>query len=218
MGKKIDREMLLELAKSLLQQVIADGKAWPCANLSLSIGGFEEGVTNTRGIGSFLVRGEDAKALENPARSNSATPDTDDGRPTKKRKLDGGLGISRFFQSESTLGSEDDDPLVDEPEIATSRPTEEADQESAQHRVQTDITTYFCSACQKDVPESDRTEHEDWHFAKSLQAEDRATTTGPSNSRPPGTSFLAVKRGGASRGRGRGAKPEKGQSRIAFGQ
>lgn len=95
MGKKIDREMLLDLAKSLLLQVIADGKAWPCANLSLSVGGFEEGVTNTRGIGSFLVRGEEAKALENPVRSNSATPDTDDGRPAKRRKFEGPLGTNR---------------------------------------------------------------------------------------------------------------------------
>lgn len=41
MGKKIDQTILLDLAKTLLGQVVVDGRAWPCANLSLSVGGLK---------------------------------------------------------------------------------------------------------------------------------------------------------------------------------
>ena len=91
---------------------------------------------------------------------------------------------------------------------------------------QADIAFYFCSECNEQIPESERDEHQDWHFAKQLQAgaspskENTSSIPGPSNSRPPGNIVAKSKRGGhplGSRGRGGGFKAEKGQSRLAFG-
>lgn len=104
MGRQISEEVLYELAKNLLAQVIVDGRAWPCANLSLSIGGFEDGVTKNKGIGGFLVHGEEAKALnENNARHHifSRRLETP---PNKKRKADGKMGrIEKFFAGQQQL-------------------------------------------------------------------------------------------------------------------
>lgn len=208
-GKKIDVEMLFELGKNLLQQVIVDGRAWPCSNLSLSVGGFEDGVSGNRGIGSFLIRGDEAKALEASSRSHTPTPVPDEGRAEKRRKLDHGSSIDRFFKSDSAedVGDEDDNGAVELKQDEGEDPPGPVDAPVLPHH--RDIATYFCKACQKDVPASEREEHQDWHFAKSLQAEERTCTAGPSNSQ--------AKRGGGARGRGRGGKPEKGQSRLAFG-
>lgn len=95
LGRAITEEGMFELAKNLLAQVVVDGRAWPCANLSLSVGGFEEGVQGNKGIGSFLVRGEDAKALQNAQPKSEATPPP----PAKRRRVDDGGGIARFFGS-----------------------------------------------------------------------------------------------------------------------
>lgn len=93
MGRAITEEGMFELAKSLLAQVVVDGRAWPCANLSLSVGGFEEGVQGNQGIGSFLVRGDDAKALQITRPTAGATPP-----PAKRRRVEGS-GIAKFFGS-----------------------------------------------------------------------------------------------------------------------
>lgn len=217
-GKKIDVDMLFDLAKTLLQQVIVDGRAWPCANLSLSVGGFEDGVTGNRGIGSFLVRGEEAKSLESLSRSHTPTPVPEESRPGKRRRLDDGSSIGRFFKSESTAEDEESH-LRSESSEQDGVPTDPVQAEHAEpeHLHQQDIATYFCDDCRKEVAEADRSEHQDWHFAKSLQAEDRSSTTGPSNSRPPGPPTSTSKRGTPSKPRGRGGRPEKGQSRLAFG-
>lgn len=98
-GKPLSEELMYDLAKNLLAQVVADGRAWPCANLSLSVGGFEDGVTNTRGIGSFLVRGDEAKAMLNQTRERSDSPfqrHDNDARPVKRQKT-GVPDIGRFF-------------------------------------------------------------------------------------------------------------------------
>lgn len=103
-GRAITEEGMFELAKHLLAQVIVEGRAWPCANLSLSVGGFEEGVQGNQGIGGFLVRGDDAKALQMAQPKSEATPPP----PAKRRRVDEG-GIARFFGSreesrESSMG------------------------------------------------------------------------------------------------------------------
>lgn len=104
-GRPFTEEMLFDLAKNLLAQVVAEYRAWPCAMLSLSVGGFEDGITGNKGIGAFLLRGEDAKALQ--AVSASVAPNegiSDPGtRPAKRRKVDEPR-INNFFlrQEEST--------------------------------------------------------------------------------------------------------------------
>ncbi|KAF2759048.1 impB/mucB/samB family protein [Pseudovirgaria hyperparasitica] len=96
LGKPISEEVLFNLGKHLFAQIVADGRAWPCANLSLSVAGFEDGVTNNHGIGNFLVRGEEAKAMNDSERQNLR------GRhlvaPSKRRKTEDVSGkIQDFF-------------------------------------------------------------------------------------------------------------------------
>jgi DNA polymerase eta len=89
-GKPLSEAVLFELAKNLLAQVVVDGRAWPCANLSLSVGGFEEGPKNNAGIGGFLVRGDQAKAMISSDRHSG-----DNGPPVKRRRTKG--NIANFF-------------------------------------------------------------------------------------------------------------------------
>lgn len=233
LAKKIDEHMLLELAKQLMGQVIVDGRAWPCANLSLAVGGFEDGVQGNRGIGSFLLKGEEAKMLEGE-RSGSATPVQDEGRPEKRRRIDD-AGIGKFFKSESTGEHEsslerqndenEDDEMNQTHAGDDDDPTNKGDATDGDLH-QANIAFYFCKACNTAIPKSEEGEHKDWHFAKYLAAQQspqRPQETQQANSRPPGSTPARPKRGGglgsSSRGRGGGAgvKVEKGQSRLAFG-
>ncbi|KAF3034371.1 DNA-directed DNA polymerase eta rad30 [Didymella keratinophila] len=86
-GKTLSEDILFDLAKNLLAQVVVDGRAWPCANLSLSVGGFEDGPKNNAGIGGFLVRGDQAKAMMSSDRSGEP--------PAKRRRTKG--NIANFF-------------------------------------------------------------------------------------------------------------------------
>lgn len=86
-GKPLSEAILFDLAKNLLAQVVVDGRAWPCANLSLSVGGFEDGPKNNAGIGGFLVRGDQAKAMMSSDRGGEP--------PAKRRRTKG--NIANFF-------------------------------------------------------------------------------------------------------------------------
>ncbi|KAJ4290233.1 DNA-directed DNA polymerase eta rad30 [Kalmusia sp. IMI 367209] len=90
-GKPLSEPILFDLARNLLAQVVVDGRAWPCANLSLSVGGFEEGVTGNKGIGGFLVRGDEARAMMSSGRSAMSG-----GEPAAKRRRTKG-NIKNFF-------------------------------------------------------------------------------------------------------------------------
>ncbi|RGP80934.1 DNA polymerase eta subunit [Fusarium longipes] len=100
-GRVLDEECLFELAKDLLSQIIAEGRGvWPCANLSLSVGGFEDGVKGNMGIGAFLVKGEEAEALRSStleSRPSSTGPEPF----AKKRRVEDN-GIQRFFSKKSS--------------------------------------------------------------------------------------------------------------------
>ena len=220
-GKKIEESILFELAKALLGQVLVDGRVWPCANLSLSVGGFEEGVAGNKGIDNFLLKGDEAKAAMGvPYRSNTTTPTLDETRPEKRRRLNEGHNIAHFFsKGESTGETEDEsaDDFVGEYDRDAEAEHRNEDPDSHPHHLhRSGIASYFCHPCQKAISETDRSEHEDWHYAKELQAQDTPAVKGPPNSRPPGHSSTKPKRGGVG-SRGRSSKPEKGQSRLAFG-
>lgn len=244
-GKKLTEELLFELAKNLLAQVVVDGRAWPCANLSLSVGGFEDGVTNTKGIGSFLVRGDEAKALFESERERSNTPQVDeDGPATKKRRLDDAQGRTErvkknfFFHQEDSTGNADEDEAEDGTPIAHNEADASAmadnqgydlyDQPppSAQGAIgalvenaQTTLEKYFCTKCNKHISEDNKAEHDDWHFAKELQAQDRQSSAAAATPLPPQVQAVSHKPK-AGRGRPPGSavkKAEKGQRTLAFG-
>ena len=216
-GKKIDENMLLDLAKTLLGQVIVDGRAWPCANLSLSVGGFEDGITGNRGIGTFLVRCDEAKSTNTPARpDDSSSPPTEEGRPEKRRKLADKPKIQRFFSKhESTEEHDEDFGAVSDPQTPADDPSDPVERP---HLHQQHISTYFCKRCGKALPQAAKDEHEDWHFAKDLQDQDEPAANGSSISRPDSrNASTKPKRGDTLTARGRGGKTEKGQSRLPFG-
>jgi DNA polymerase eta len=226
-GKKIDENMLLDLAKTLLGQVIVDGRAWPCANLSLSVGGLEDGVTSNRGIDTFLVRGDEAKAMVAPAwYDESRISLSEEGRSEKRRKLAEKPSIEHFFdkresadeddEEEDEVGAPDDHVTSGDEHHDVDNPGSEPNRATRPH--QPDIASYFCKQCRKSLPEAEKDEHKDWHFAKALQAQDAPRASGSRPSRPESrNSSIKLKRGGLLTSRGRGGKAEKGQSRLAFG-
>ena len=268
-GRPIDETLLFEISKTLLGQVIVDGRAWPCANISLSVGGFEDGPTGNRGIGSFLVKGDEAKAMRPTSRdveNQHSTPES--GRPEKKQKVDAGR-IQKFFtKRESSRGEHDDDfgadeeipALLHQPSSLDDSATllEKEDMElqnsnddklktgldlgthneslwqvhtpppiSSSH--QASIQAYFCTKCNVSISNSNKDEHEDWHFAKDLQNIERPAAAGSSGTKP---SLPAQINGGSKKpatvGAKRGPKKpggvtegksvEKGQKRLVFGR
>lgn len=259
-GKKIDETVLFDLSKTLLGQVIGEGRAWPCANLSLSVGGFEDGVTGNRGIGSFLLRGDEAKAI-NTVGSGFDSQNEESSRPDKRRRVGGVADIQHFFNKNESNGEHDEEfdahdhtpepgHVVDgiqpeEPYDSVEHPTTDGkanlmgdgkplsegpisnmlhshpggEQIERSNVVnQKSITSYFCDACQRSIPEIEREEHQDWHFAKDLQAEEVPGPRNPVNQPSGHNGTKQMKRVGFSSVRGgRKQQSGKGQKKLAFG-
>ena len=238
-GKKIDETALFDLAKTLLSQVIIDGRAWPCANLSLSVGGFEEGPAGNRGIGTFLVRGDEAKAMNDSAKQVASESLDEESRVAKRRKVDDG-GIQKFFgRYESSKEEFDDDFEAEDIAAPGSRPssTTPMDSNIVRHRsndptnaenpdadvVSSDnqgtLDNYICAQCRASIPIHEQAEHEDWHFAKNLQAKERTTEHKkhvPVRPAQTNSKMKTVKPQKGPRKPG-GGSIEKGQSKLAFG-
>ncbi|OAL01126.1 DNA/RNA polymerase [Phaeosphaeriaceae sp. SRC1lsM3a] len=299
-GKPLSEAILFDLAKNLLAQVIVDGRAWPCANLSLSVGGFEDGITNNKGIGGFLVRGEEAKAMMSTGRSTSTGEPPAKRRKTKgnianffgpkddkKKEFDAARAILMKAHSESTREETEDEidgegdgedvfdehntdhlyadeisrpstpPLLQQhgsnadmdrsdtpPSAQPQRGSESPEYPHQQPPLRDGVThtaqpppqshqktldTYFCPDCNIHLPQSEKAEHVDYHFAldlsKEMRHEERAPPAaaappnrkGQSSSkptrgrgRPPGSG------GGVNRSSGAGNGAEKGQAKLAF--
>ncbi|RAL68427.1 hypothetical protein DID88_007156 [Monilinia fructigena] len=238
-GKKMDETLLFELAKTLLNQIMLDGRVWPCSNLSLSVGGFEDGVTGNMGIGSFLVKGDEARTLNNAAPRDPiiVVP----AERSEKRRRVGDAGIQKFFIKTDSAEEHDDDSGGEQglprPDIAFeekghSSPNLETKaaclpQENKAIRTsetsadlsgfkQPQIKDFSCHRCNQELDCAEEMQnHQDWHFAKDLQNEDRLRHISPA----PSHSISGNKRGALSKKRGnsRGGRPEKGQSKLTFG-
>lgn len=233
LGRTMDETLLFDIAKNLLAQVVADGRAWPCANLSLSVSGFEEGVTGNKGIGGFLLRGEEAKAMSAAVKDPSETRNTETPPPHKRRRVEES-GIQRFFgaKQESSDGisereehiynieseSREDHSPFDVPPSAQVAPDGATRAQEDEHTVELeDVDRYTCCRCNSSLPVIEKGEHDDWHFAKDLAAEERASAAAQGQSRPSSTKPTSQSK---NRGRGRppnNAKAEKGQTRLTFG-
>ncbi|GES64243.1 sister chromatid cohesion protein [Aspergillus terreus] len=210
----IDETMLFELGKTLLRQVVGDGRAWPCANLSLSVGGFEDGVGKNQAIDSFLLRGEQAKI----SGASTRTLESDgslEGQPRDKRRKVNDDGIRRFF----TNSPGEDEPKDISPEEAIEDSTNVASlPEQTQMDVQSPaaLESYTCDRCGKLIPPHEKDEHNDWHFAKDLEVEERqavrSSQLAERSSNNPGASNSRGRSG-----RGNRSKTEKGQTRLPFG-
>lgn len=101
-GRPIDEALLFNISQNLLGQIVVDGRAWPCSNLQLSVGGFEDGPTKNRGIGGFLVRGDEAKAMTaSKSELLRSAHGSDAELPSKRRKLEEGT-LQRFLTRNET--------------------------------------------------------------------------------------------------------------------
>jgi len=227
-GKRLDEVTLFDLAKTLMGQIVLEGRVWPCSNISLSVGGFEDGVVGNMGIGAFLIKGDEAKLLNTSSRESSVVSQE---RPDKRRRVEV-AGIQKFFSKADSLDEHDDDfgaqqlPEMeaegDEEKAGSALPHEneatrmkEANNistgSSALHQVQ--ITDYMCSRCSLPLESAEALQsHEDWHFAKDLQDEDNGA---PSPNVKPSV-MTGDKKTAQKKKTGRG-KPEKGQMKLAFG-
>ena len=242
-GRKIDEMALFDLAKTLMGQVILEGRVWPCSNISLSVGGFEDGVSGNMGIGAFLVKGDDAKALQTNSKESSVA-DVSQERPDKRRRLEPSAGLQMFFVQTESVDEHDDDFAAQLPgdsvlaegeyadkgninKAAPTLPYENENEATKSHEInsvnsglsalhQRQITEYTCTRCNLSLESSDALQsHQDWHFAKDLQDEDRGRPTPPTMAPPTTGSKKAVQNSNKKK-TGRG-KPEKGQSKLAFG-
>lgn len=287
LGRPIDAPLLLDLAKSLLAHVVAEGRAWPCANLSLSVGGFEDGVTGNKGIGGFLVRGDEAKQMQLQTRldDTAAAPPP----PAKRQRLNpdpagGPLALFLRREGSSTGAAEDyvsfDDVPSAQPQTPISLPSspspaavggpadatvlsddsnnaDDDDIDNNEKQSDTPVPAHTtppappspalaptppsdpastsisasssaCPTCGKTIPPAQQAEHADWHFARSLQAEEhkaqaqgvRVAASPSSAAGQRGGRGVSGARGFGVRGGGGGgaaARVEKGQRRLAFG-
>ncbi|KFA75371.1 hypothetical protein S40288_02017 [Stachybotrys chartarum IBT 40288] len=230
-GKAMSEDLLFDLAKNLLNQIIADGRVWPCENLSLSVGGLEDGVKGNLGIDAFLVKGDEA----GPYRAHtpdSRPPPSIHEQPVKRRRVE---AIQRFFAKASSSGeSPQPEPDAFEaggeeglvaPKPAASlveplevHPDKIEDHASALYQTegQHQPEPFACPRCKArfDDPELLQS-HQDWHLAKDLQHQERGSTAFAERQAASRTAI--PKRGGAPSRRGRPAKRERGQTRLNFG-
>jgi DNA polymerase eta len=247
-GRAIDESMLFDIAKNLLGQIVVDGRAWPCSNLQLSVGGFEDGPSSNRGIGSFLLRGDEAKAILPSARDVDGLMSSKEvEQPGKRRRLDGGA-LQNFFlkreishediaeYSDPTDHAEFTSPGHSEPssDAVSMGVNNEEDSKTKrsfqpnEHGTTTnDVTilrqsleSYYCNRCSKGMPVTAKSEHEDWHFARDLQAQEHT----PLENQPRSVVLKAANHvSGPKKTQGSGSahssaqKVEKGQSRLVFG-
>lgn len=257
-GRCIDEKLLFDIAKNLLGQIVLDGRVWPCSNLSLSVGGFEDGPAGNRGIGSFLVRGGEAKVMLANSR-DQGHDETEEHHPEKRRKFEGGA-LEKFLvckQSKDEKSTQEmylDGGGEDRESSLLPLPSAVSFQdESAYHNNHTEnyssvlapaqlkeniskfangghraiepaIQPFFCDECSKSTLLDSRQEHEDWHLAKSLQAEYEAKIA-PHSPRPAllqKSKPAQIQRGSSTVGKKRthqgqsGKQAEKGQSRLVF--
>lgn len=218
-GKTITEASLFDLAKMLLSQMITEGNVWPCSNISLSVGGFEDGVKQNLLISQFLVKGEEVKA------SGESTGEMSSQRPGKRRRTEDN-GIYKFLTKNDTT-EENDDDLEHQADTMTENGRNEHNHLSListpdTHQLERQSPSFLtCERCKKQFRgEEELLSHGDWHFAKDLQNEDRSQSVSaarPEQLQKPGKNVIrpsSTKKPGTANGE---RKVEKGQKRLNFG-
>lgn len=228
-GKSLDEELLFHLAHGLLKQIMADGSIWPCANLSLSVGGFGDGVKGNIGIDAFVVKGQEAESLRSfaadsrPANGASGLPARPDA-PTKRRRAGEG-GMHRFLAKKShdvaSQGEQDKRTRIAQsvdPQAAKAEDTKKTGDSSHIGDHQTVTGDYTCHRCEAGFDSQTTLQgHLDWHFAKDLQQQESATVA--CAEKGPALAVQPTRRGRPRSAKRNvdGKKMEHGQSRLKFG-
>ncbi|KAK3298171.1 uncharacterized protein B0H64DRAFT_415001 [Chaetomium fimeti] len=239
-GRSLDEETLLGLAKNLLNQIVQEGHVWPCSNLSLSVGGFEDAISGNMGIDGFLLKGEEAQARSLSSRTR---PDPDVGalsHPVEKRRRMEDGGIQRFFSKREhppALGPSDGALGNAGGETLCGRGAEAG--QDAVYGVNGSVTPgdgpvaqangqeagaacgHPCARCGARLESSEALQsHQDWHFAKDLQEQERGMLAfGNQPSAVAENPHSGGRQPGpaASKRPGRPKKTERGQQKLNFG-
>lgn len=197
------------------------------ANLSLSVGGFDEGITGNMGISAFLVKGEEAQSLKRSPREGST--ELPPSKPLEKQKKVETEGIRRFF-SKTSANSHDEDAILHTATGALSgsetshshgggsaalgarKPADGDDQ------MQEPIDAYMCVRCNASLKDADEFQcHQDEHLARDLQEEERGGHTFAGQTTPALTTPLSNRGTAASSARPtKRKKTEAGQTKLKF--
>ncbi|EED17546.1 sister chromatid cohesion protein (Eso1), putative [Talaromyces stipitatus ATCC 10500] len=226
-GKMITEDILYDLSNNLLNQVVAEARAWPCANLSVNVTGFEEGPVNNRAINSFFSPGQSNPFTESSLTKMVSDSLEDRDRPAKVRKV-AAKGIGEFFKRDSTsLVSSDGNnqspsafPAHNMPITNSQYSHHTPNVSETQGEFPGQLYSLFtCSRCNEEMSEDQREEHDDWHFAKDLEAQElRADQTSRNIAEQSSRRrMLDRKKTGPGRPRVFASGPEKGQKRLFFG-
>ncbi|THC96421.1 hypothetical protein EYZ11_004118 [Aspergillus tanneri] len=187
----IDEALLFDLGKTLQRQIVGDGRAWPCANLSLSVGAFEDGVSKNQAIESFLLRGKHAKRIDHSTRELKADEPSETQEPSEKRRKMDDNSIKRFFAG-TCIRPHSNNHESAAPDMEKDLPGESS---PGPQSPQTSIGVYTCSRCGKSRLEAEKDEHDDWHFAKDLESQDmQAAKSFYQTQRPSGTASVPIAR------------------------
>ena len=238
-GKFIDEASLFDLAKTLLSQIVQEGRVWPCANLSLSVGGFEDGITGNMGIGSYFVKGDGAKLMKTTMQDSEDISRT---RSEKRQRLDKtDTSVQRLFKRDSVEEHDEEfgaeGPFEDDNMLQNKAPesTEDISLKGSARKYSREgsgdltlksvklheqsISAYLCNSCSKSFDSAEELQgHQDWHLAKALQEEDRNQATVSVQPRPGSSSGKKKPTmSGKKTGVGSSSRIEKGQSRLNFG-
>ena len=162
-GKSLDETLLFEISKNLLGQIVVDGRAWPCSNLQLSVGGFEDGLVGNRGIGNFLVRGDEAKAMKPTTRDLEPDAHYHEDSRSRKRRRSGNETIQRFF-SKKELNNE-----------ANNQENLNAEGQAANEHQSSSITAREMMAQDENGHHEDKTERSTAFLASDLAESTRET-------------------------------------------
>ncbi|KAI0400079.1 sister chromatid cohesion protein Eso1 [Xylaria palmicola] len=217
-GKAIEEVILFDIAKHMMTQIANDGRVWPCTNLSLSVGGFEDGITGNMGIDTFLLKGNEARVPRVTSR-NSPLDLSSHEPQDKKRRLES-PGIQRFFPRKEASTGEDVESRTGAIVLDHTHEDVEGRVSDSRSR-EVSVTEYMCSRCNAGFESAEALQsHSDWHMAKDLQDEERGKPTFASRSlvvpRSQKNATLAPGKR-PSGGGGGGKKLEQGQSRLKFG-
>ncbi|KAI1820086.1 impB/mucB/samB family protein [Xylaria intraflava] len=216
-SKSLDEFVLFDLAKQMMMQIAGEERVWPCKNLSLSVGGFEDGITGNMGIDAFLLKGD--RALVSTATSDSL-PDLHSSEPLLKKRRVEIPGIQRFFSKKEAPTSEVRSDSKDAINSGHTQHDIDGRVSESGNRLGS-AADYMCSGCSTVLESAEALQtHMDWHIAKDLQDEDCGKSTFAS-SKP---AVLRSERNATSApykkhtSSGNSKKLEQGQSRLKFGQ
>lgn len=206
----IDEDLLFDIGKTLLRQVAIYGSAWPCANLSLSVGGFEDGVSKNRAIDGFLLRGDQARNVA-PSGLTHTMDELSAEQSAKKRRKFEDNGPGRFFNKQPGVKQ------VQPANVSECKPDNSQLFGDDLPNDQTELSpwsVYDCPRCGKNIQVDGKDEHNDWHYAKDLEIEEMQAAR---NSQTSQLSNRAAPPNSRSKPRGGRGKSEKGQTRLSFG-